>query len=317
MALIEMNKQHVPSKVLHEKYIVPPFSVFDTHQPYMRNRMKYWRDLGLCGTNGRVTNSNGLTYDNRRMDRYALKQHNMTAPKDGIGTNGTSTFNPVVAEVVYKWFTLPHSNIYDPFAGGITRGGIAAFLGHSYIGTDVNTNQVSSNYLEWEILDDKWLIEGDTKWLTMSCLDYVPEVTPDLIFTCPPYYNLEKYTDLDTDFSNTESYEDFLENYVNCINLCYNILADDSFMVWVVSDVRDKKTTEYYGLVADTIKSAQHVGFKFYNEIILYNDTGNLAIVSGDYLERARKVGRQHQNILVFYKGDTKNIKEKYGPVTV
>ena len=86
-------------------------------------------------------------------------------------------------------------------------------------------------------------------------------------------------------------------------------------MVWVVSDVRDKETTEYYGLVADTIKACQKAGFKFYNEIILYNDTGNLAIVSGDYLERARKVGRQHQNVLVFYKGDTRHIKDKFGSI--
>lgn len=86
-------------------------------------------------------------------------------------------------------------------------------------------------------------------------------------------------------------------------------------MVWVVSDVRDKKTTAYYGLVADTVKIAQSAGFHFYNEIILYNDTGNLAIVSGDYLNRARKVGRQHQNVLVFYKGDIGRIKEKFGEV--
>ena len=78
---------------------------------------------------------------------------------------------------------------------------------------------------------------------------------------------------------------------------------------------KDGGTTEYYGLVADTIKIHQQAGFKFYNEIILYNDTGNLAITSGDYLNKARKVGRQHQNVLVFFKGDPKRIKEKFGPV--
>ena len=210
-----MNKQHVPSKVLHEKYIVPPFSVFDTHQPYMRNRMKYWRDLGLCNTNGRVTSSNGLTYDNRRMDKYAKTHKGVKPDRQFVGT---SVFNPVVTEVVYKWFTTPGSNIYDPFAGGITRGGIAAFLGHFYAGTDINPNQVASNELEWKILANKWLVEGDTKWITQSCLDYVPEVTPDLIFTCPPYYNLERYTDLEQDMSNKESYKDFLVDYTQCIN---------------------------------------------------------------------------------------------------
>lgn len=83
----------------------------------------------------------------------------------------------------------------------------------------------------------------------------------------------------------------------------------------MVSDIRDKNTGEYYGFVADTIKILQSIGLKYYNEIILYNDTGNLAITSGNYLDRARKVGRQHQNVLVFYKGNTKNIKEKFGEI--
>lgn len=303
MALFELEKQQIPTQ-LNEKYIVPPFSVFNTHQTYWKVRTKLWNDMGIGGTNGRVTGMNGLSYDNRRMDKHKDKP-----------INGTSTFSPVVAEVMYKWFTLPHSNIFDPFAGGITRGSVGAFLGHFYVGTDINPIQVSSNYTEWQNLRSRWVIEGDTKWIECSCLDYKCEVKPDFIFTCPPYYNLEKYTDLEDDMSNAKSYVNFLKSYVNCIDMCYNMLVDDSFMAWVVSDVRDKETTEYYGLVADTIKACQNVGFKFYNEIILYNDTGNLAIVSGDYLERARKVGRQHQNILIFYKGDTKHIKEKFGGI--
>ena len=303
MALFELEKQQIPTQ-LNEKYIVPPFSVFNTHQTYWKVRTKLWNDMGIGGTNGRVTGMNGLSYDNRRMDKHKDKP-----------INGTSTFSPVVAEVMYKWFTTPHSHIFDPFAGGITRGVVAAVLGHFYVGTDINPTQVSSNNEEWLDLRARWLIDGDCEWLEQSCLDYKCKTHPDFILTCPPYYNLERYTDLDDDMSNAKTYEDFLKSYVNCIDICYNILCDDSFMVWVVSDVRNKTTTEYYGLVADTIKACQNVGFKFYNEIILYNDTGNLAIVSGDYLDRARKVGRQHQNILVFYKGNVKHIRDKFGNV--
>ena len=306
--LFEVKQQSIP-KALHEKYIVPPFSVFNTRQPYWRERTKLWANLGIGGTNGRVTGMNGLSYDNRRIDKH----------KENVTLNGTSTFSPVLCEVVYKWFAVPHSTIFDPFAGGITRGAVASMLEHHYRGIDINLAQVSSNQQEYLKLQDRFDIKGTCKWKVdnaVTCHLTGKREVADLVFTCPPYYNLEKYSDSKDDLSNCASYDDFLKSYKEVIYNCYEILKDDSFMVWVVSDVRDKETTEYYGLVADTIKHAQWSGFKFYNEIILYNDTGNLAIVSGDYLERARKVGRQHQNVLVFYKGDTKHIKDKFGALT-
>ena len=306
MALFTVKKQNIPSTVLTDRYIVPPFSVFNTHQTYWRERQKMWLDMGIGGTNGRVTSNNGLTYDNRRMDKYA---------KNTKGFNGTSAFSPVVCEVMYKWFTLPGNKVFDPFAGGIVRGTMAAVLNRHYTGADINPVQVDSNYSEFKKFQSKYNVEGSCEWLCKDANSISIQEKYDFVFTCPPYYNLEQYTKDPEDLSNAKSYPEFLEKYLQIMEKCYNILDDDCFLVYVVSDVRDKKTTEYYGFVADTIKCGQDVGLKFYNEIILYNDTGNLAIVSGDYMDRARKVGRQHQNILVFYKGNPKNIKDKFGEV--
>lgn len=312
MPLFEIKKQSIP-KALHEKYVVPPFSVFNTHQPYYRERMRMWRDMGMCGTNGRITSNNGLSYDNRRMDKHSNRKTEL---------NGTSIFSPVLTEVVYKWFTpYENSKIFDPFAGGITRGAIASVLGHDYVGFDINPKQIESNIEQFQRIVQKYDVPGKALWYCHNSADsfvdysYCKDNRYDLIFTCPPYYNLEKYTDIEGDLSLHTDYKKFMFDYTYILDKCYYYLKDDSFMVWVVSDVRNKETTEYYGLVADTIKACQEIGFKFYNEIILYNDTGNLAIVSGDYLNKARKVGRQHQNVLVFYKGDTKHIKDKFGEV--
>ena len=302
--LFQQKRQKIPSTFLQDKYIVPPFSVFNTHQPYWRERLAKWRDLGVYIANGRIA---GKAYDNRRMDKRksGTQEH-----------NGTSSFNPVVCEVVYKWF-LPKDKhrILDPFAGGIVRGAVASILEHEYTGFDVNPVQVDSNYAEYAKVSEKYEIRGSAQWLKYDCRHYLSAEKYDLIFTCPPYYNLEVYSDLPEYLSTKATYAEFLEDYKQIIEHSYDLLNDDCFSVWVVSDVRDKITTEYYGFVADTIKIHQQAGFKFYNEIILYNDTGNLAITSGDYLNKARKVGRQHQNILVFFKGDPKHIKEKFGSV--
>ena len=305
MPLFKQEKLNLP-KTLSDKYIVPPFSVFNTHQTYWRERMRMWRDMGLYNTNGR---EEGLAYDNRRMQK--TEKH----------TSGTSSFNPVLCEVIYKWFTLPNSDIFDPFAGGIVRGGVAAMLGHNYMGIDINYKQVLSNIETFNDLKNRYNIAGNAEyWIANSCCkleDCDFSDGYDLVFTCPPYYNLEKYTDEEDDLSNCKSYNEFINNYRKALVNSFNYLKDDSFFVIVVSDIRDKETGEYYGFVADTIKQCQYIGLKFYNEIILYNDTGNLAITSGNYLDRARKVGRQHQNILVFYKGNPKNIKDKFGNINI
>lgn len=306
LQLVEEKPWNITQKTLADRFIVPPFSVFNTHQPYWKNRMLYWRELGFCGTNGRVSGANGLSYDNRRMNK------NREVP-----VNGTSTFSPVLCEIVYKWFCTPCSRVFDPFAGGITRGAIAAVLGHNYVGTDINPAQVFDNYDLWQGLKEKYIFEGSADWSAIDCLkvNISDILNSDLIFTCPPYFNLEKYTDLEADLSNLTDYGTFLSKYQKVIKLCYTVLKNDRFMVWVVSDVRGKTTTEYYGLVSDTIQIARDAGFKLYNEIILYNETGNLAITSPDYINRVRKVGRQHQNILVFYKGNPKNIQKNFGEI--
>ena len=301
MQLFNQEKLNLP-KTLADKYIVPPFSVFNTHQLYFRKRLRMWTDLGMVSKQGRLEH---LSYDNRRMDK-----------RNNEKSNGTSVFNPVLCEVIYKWFTLPESCIFDPFAGGITRGVVAAVLGHHYIGQDISKKQIDTNWKQYFELSKKYKINGSCSWFNVDSLNTNKyEDSFDLVFTCPPYYNLERYTDKEGDLSNKPTYTDFLDSYTTCIHHAYNNLKDNSFFVIVVSDVRDKNTGEYYGFVADTIKILQSIGLKYYNEIILYNDTGNLAITSGNYLDRARKVGRQHQNVLVFYKGNTKNIKDKFGDV--
>ena len=49
-----------------------------------------------------------------------------------------------------------------------------------------------------------------------------------------------------------------------------------------------------------------------YNEMILVNAIGSLPIRAGKYFNASRKIGKTHQNVLVFYKGDPKKIKDNY-----
>ena len=122
----------------------------------------------------------------------------------------------------------------------------------------------------------------------------------DLLFSCPPYYDLEVYSDLDNDASNQGSYEEFLAILRNAFSAALGCLKDNRFAVVIVGDVRDKKTGCYYNFV-DAL----------YNELILVESGASTALRASRYME-SRKVAKMHQNVLVFYKGNTKEIKNIY-----
>ena len=50
----------------------------------------------------------------------------------------------------------------------------------------------------------------------------------------------------------------------------------------------------------------------YYNEIILMNVAGSMPMRVNRQFTTSRKVGKVHQNVLVFFKGDPKTIKDNY-----
>jgi hypothetical protein len=86
----------------------------------------------------------------------------------------------------------------------------------------------------------------------------------------------------------------------------------------VVSEVREEcrgiEKSNFVGLVPDTIHILRDIcSLHYYNEIIVMNNIGSLPIRAPKYFDQSRKIGRMHQNVLVFYKGDLKAIEEKFG----
>jgi hypothetical protein len=136
----------------------------------------------------------------------------------------------------------------------------------------------------------------------------------DLVFSCPPYFDLEKYSDLEEDISNAGSYDSFLEVYRTIIRESCRLLRDDRFAVWVVGDVRDPDGN-YRGLVSDTIRAFQDSGLSLYNQAILVTPLGSLPVRAPRFFEAGRKLGKTHQDVLVFIKGDAKKATKACGSV--
>ena len=292
----EIGGGEIKKGTLLEKFIVPPFSVLDTRQGYWQDRKRWWLSLGIKSEKGRDNVMETLQSVNK------IQGNEMPL---------ASIFDPVLCELAYQWFNIPKGKILDPFAGGSVRGIVAAKLGFEYLGNDLREEQIQANRDNaTEVLQDNeifptWTI-GDSKNIDKIAQGY----DADLIFSCPPYTDLEVYSDDPNDISNME-YKDFLTAYKEIIRKSCKMLKEDRFAVFVVGDVRDKKGF-YRNFVSDTIMAFWNCGVILYNEMILVNAVGSLPIRAGKQFNASRKIGKTHQNVLVFYKGDPKKIKYNY-----
>lgn len=141
----------------------------------------------------------------------------------------------------------------------------------------------------------------------------LPEVQADLLFSCPPYGNLERYSDDEADLS-TMRYPRFLQTYRQIIKESVALLRPDRFACFVVGDFRDTKGLQR-GFVGDTIAAFRDAGAQLYNEAILVTSAGSLPIRAGKAFEVSRKLGRTHQQVLVFVKGDARRATAACGAV--
>jgi len=230
--------------------------------------------------------------------------------------SGTSIFDPVLCELAYIWFSPVGGIVLDPFAGGSVRGIVASKLGRQYIGHELRQEQVNANRTQASEIcaDDEhppaWIC-GDSRNITDTCND----LQADFVFSCPPYADLEVYSDNPKDLS-TLAYTEFQEAYAEIIKKTCSLLKNDRFACFVVGEVRDKKGN-YYNFVGNTIQAFKDAGLEYYNEAILITAVGSLPIRAGKQFSASRKLGKTHQNVLVFVKGDGKKAAKACGQVEV
>lgn len=272
---------------LAKRFGIVPFDVFHVTTATWAARKSTWISaLNLKGEAGRDSDAADgdvqiKSYPGQER-LQAMQRGAGAAPKEGMPSAlaGTSIFDPVLCEIGYRWYCPKGGSILDPFAGGATRGVVAAFFGYQYTGVEIRQGQVDANrkqleeeYKYWDVT--RLFNKNETKshkitlrkyyaayWATEIASGSMPaemptpqwivgnsteldEVLPigeeyDLCFSCPPYYNLEQYSTKDGDGSKAQTYPEFLEWYTGVYRQCVSRLKDGRFLIITVGDVRDK-----------------------------------------------------------------------------
>lgn len=170
-------------------------------------------------------------------------------------------------------------------------------------------SQASPGALFWNVAGEAEIGEtrpGQPRWIADDSTNLdahlETEEQADLVFSCPPYADLEVYSEEPGDISNMD-YSEFLPAYRKIIERACARLKPNRFAVWVIGEVRGKDG-KYRGLVPDTIQAFEDAGMAYYDEIILLTNVGSNAIRAGRMFEGSRKVAKAHQNALVFTNAD-------------
>ena len=278
---------------LKEKFLIAPFSVINTQSGEWIKRKQEW--MKICNEQGQ-SRENKLNFGNIS-DTF----------------KSVSILDPVLCEIILQWFTPNEgASVCDSFAGDLSMGFVAGFKGFNYTGIELRQEQADLN-------NSRLLPEFNARWICddgQNILKHIQPNSQDLYFSCPPYFDLEKYSDLPNDASN-QDYEGFIKILANGLKGGVAALKENRFAVIVMSNVRDSSSKGkgfYKDICSDITRIMAEAGAYLYNEIILVNSVGTAAIRVSGYMEH-RKVARIHQEVLVYFKGDPKNIKGSYGPI--
>jgi len=282
---VEQEKKQFEEEVktrLADRFIVPPFTVLDTRQGEWQARKKDWKAL---------IQDNGESREGTLAGNIENTKNIYNSMKGGV-----SLLDPVISEVICHWF-LPEgedNKIVDCFAGDSVFGFVSSYLGHKFTGIEIrkeqaDLNNARSNDNATYICDDGQNVDK-----------HVEKNSQDLLFSCPPYYDLEEYSDLENDASNQETYEDFMKIIDTAFTRAIKTLKDNRFAAIIVGDVRAKDGS-YYNFHEDIKIIFQRNGMQLYNELILVEPIG-LNAMRANRSMNTRKVPKVHQNVLVFFK---------------
>ena len=271
-----------------------PFTILDTKDGLWQARKKKWISMGIKSEVGREA----VTY---HMKDWADKKGEEGTLRGNKLPSDTSIFDPVLCELMYRWYCPQGGFILDPFAGGSVRGIVANYLGFHYSGIDIRQEQIDSNREQAiEILG----IDNIPQWYcgdSNIILDQEWNTKFDLVFTCPPYVDLEVYSDNRGDISNM-NYSDFIFAFESIMRKACKLLKVGGMAIVVVGEVRDKKKGEYYGFVPDTVKLMQRCeSMSYYNEAILATSLASAALRANGNMKSGKLV-KVHQNIIMFKK---------------
>ena len=247
------------------------------------------------------------------MANVVTKDPTKAGKEEGRAHNGNaSVLDPVACEVIARFFMPKNGRrVYNPFGGGVQFGYIAGACGYEYVASEIRQNQCDAN--------NKLCSEfPSVKWLQSDSTTYDPDGMFDLVFSCPPYYRVERYVDYDGnpppgEINSLDTYEQFRDVLFAGYKKAIEHLNDNCFFVVMTGDSRDKRGA-YYCSESETELFFKENGLSVYNKIV-YLESEFTRLAHAKKTLHTRKFPKREQKIIVAYKGNISAIKDQFAPI--
>ena len=187
------------------------------------------------------------------------------------GVNSASNFKPMNAKALYERYTPENGVIYD-FAcgfGGRMLGALSSTKNFKYIGVEPNSETFASLERLGNYIEEVRGRENSYKIYKMGSEEFKPKQTEfvDFAFSSPPYFNLEQYTEEETQcYVKYPTLEDWFEGYVRpTIQNIYGMLKHDRYYAVNIADFNVNGTRVEF--VEKWIEISKEEGFEYVNNI--------------------------------------------------
>lgn len=236
--LLQSNVVGLSASNYWHKHLFETKTSDNTFSPYeaflddekLKDCIKKWLDMG------NVCNHIGM--------RKILRTRN--------GIRSAVNFKPTIAKTIYDIFVPENGNILDPCSGfsGRLLGCIGSNRNLLYHGIDVDSRTASGNMNAAGFYLKQKDIYGKNKYnfrfrFDLGCAEDVmgtlEENFYDIIFTSPPYFDLEKYSeDYDQSFMKHKTYDKWLENFMfKIINHSECLLKDNGKLILNIKNIKN------------------------------------------------------------------------------
>lgn len=280
---------------------------------------KEWRErIEVAGkltgiVNPAFATREGCWQGEQGMANVVTKDPTKAGKEQGRAHNGNaSVLDPVACEVIARFFMPKNGKrVYNPFGGGVQFGYISGACGYEYVASEIRQNQCDAN--------NKLCSEFDSvKWVQSDSTTYDPEGMFDLVFSCPPYYKVERYIDYDGkppegEINSLDTYEKFRDMLFAGYKKAIEHMNDNCFFVVMTGDSRDKNGG-YYCSESETELFFKENGLAVYNKIV-YLECEFTRLAHAKKTLNTRKFPKREQKIIAAYKGKISAIKENYAPI--
>lgn len=244
-----------------------------------------------------------LKWSKREKDAFTVSGKNVRGKGKGL-----SIFPYDLAKQVILFYSDEGDIIFDPCAGHITRMWVTYMSNRSYIGYDVSKEFYELNC---KIRDTLLGIGSQEKLLDINngcSIDLVlhssikvnlGDRSMDLIFTSPPYWDIEFYGDESGQLGYNKTYKGFLQGLEMVFSESFRVLKQHKYAVFNINDFRKDGTL--YDFHNDVIKIGRKVGFDLH-DIRIVNWKNSIASVFASQVEDRKVSGKAHEYLVVFKK---------------